>query len=155
MEDGPVLIDAIRDAYEEGFLTVVAAGNEGKEVPEGSMASSPNALTVGATDSNRKRLRYSNYGKHVNVFAPGENIRSAIPGTKLFSLPPGKKRTAELSGSSMAAAYVSGLVAYLRSVYGPSLEKPADVIAKIQELAVRNVPEAKGPNNFFVYNGVL
>ena len=117
-------------------MVVTAAGNDGKDAMEFSPASSPFALTVGATTNDRRRASWSNYGRAVDVHAPGTDCLSTYPDLRNNVDPSALKfyEEWELSGSSMAAGFVSGLVAYLRSVES-GLEKPADVKKRVLELA--------------------
>lgn len=60
------------------------------------------------------RAEYSNYGDWVNITAPGTAILSTAPWDKPFTLNTDEGLTARydyMSGSSMAAAYVSGVAA--------------------------------------------
>ena len=57
-----------------------------------------NIITVGAHDDHFNKVPSSNWGKGtVDLFAPGYKIKSAFP----------KFRTAELTGTSQATAFVS------------------------------------------------
>lgn len=137
--------DMIKALYEEGILAVVAAGNDGRDASGYSPASSPYALTVGAIAVNNSRADFSNWGKPVDVFAPGNLIISAgIKGDSSFSYK---------SGTSMASPHVAGLAAYLKTLY--SLEKPADVIGKIKEIGLKKVVgDPKGSANLLAFNGL-
>ena len=57
-------------------------------------------MTVGATTSSDARASYSNYGRCLDLFAPGSSIVSAWPTSA--------SATASLSGTSMAAPHVAG-----------------------------------------------
>ena len=91
-----------------------------------SPANTPEAITVGATDIADKRAYYSNFGKIVDVFAPGSNVTSAWND--------GKYKT--ISGTSMATPSVAGLVAYFLKD-APSTT-PAEMSKRIAELATKN-----------------
>lgn len=97
---------AIREAQEKGIVFVAAAGNEGRNTdlwgfyPAGYHLN--NIISVAAIDDHQKLLSNSNYGVHsVDLAAPGKNIFSALPGGKFGFM----------TGTSMATAWVSGLVA--------------------------------------------
>jgi subtilisin family serine protease len=59
---------AVAGAVDQGIVFVVAAGNENTDACTSSPASTPTAITVGATTSADARAGYSNYGtcKSVN-----------------------------------------------------------------------------------------
>jgi len=67
----------------------------------------PNEISVGAATMNRTRADFSNFGKTVDVFAPGMMVLSTVP----FQISP--SGFAYLRGSSMAAAFVSGTAALM------------------------------------------
>ena len=63
---------------------------------------------MAALDINDTRWAYSNYGKCVDIYAPGVNVTSAMDTDDLATI--------TASGTSMAAALVSGVAAlYLQS----------------------------------------
>ncbi|EGE09552.1 subtilisin-like protease SUB2, partial [Trichophyton equinum CBS 127.97] len=99
--------DAVEKAFKAGIATVVAAGNDGKDAKNNTPASSPNAITVGAVRWENTRPSFSNYGKIVDIWAPGELIKSCWKG--------GNNATSTQSGTSAASPHVAGLVAYLLS----------------------------------------
>ncbi len=118
----PVVDSAVRYAESRGVLIVHAAGNDGSDndrVPSFPTAGylgggrAGNWLEVGANTFRRDRLAatFSNYGRTaVDLFAPGEDILSTVPGG-------GYMRE---DGTSMAAPVVSG-VASLLLAYFPRL----------------------------------
>eukprot|EP00450_Noctiluca_scintillans_P037068 CAMPEP_0194551052 /NCGR_PEP_ID=MMETSP0253-20130528/96025_1 /TAXON_ID=2966 /ORGANISM="Noctiluca scintillans" /LENGTH=715 /DNA_ID=CAMNT_0039398505 /DNA_START=31 /DNA_END=2178 /DNA_ORIENTATION=+ len=102
------------------IIVVVATGNAGGDGCDYSPGSASDALNVGAHDDNGNIASFSNTGSCVNMYAPGRNIRSAR-NTNLCG-------TRCMSGTSMAAPHVSGVVALIKG-YCPNI-KP-DVIRTI------------------------
>lgn len=101
----PLLHQMIRLAHEEGILMVAASGNEGK--PGLSFpARYPEVIAVGAMNRENRVSSFSQFGTNLDVVAPGEEILS----TWL------KHRFATLSGTSMACAHVTGLLALMLSL---------------------------------------
>ncbi|GAB4038485.1 S8 family peptidase [Spirosoma gilvum] len=118
-----VVDEAIQDAETNGVLIFHAAGNDGSDndttnhypiaqYKNGQKAG--NFITVGWTKpfyDERLVAYYSNYGAlTVDLFAPGSDIVSTLPGNQY----------GEKSGTSMATPFVSGVAALLWS-YFPSL----------------------------------
>ena len=104
--DSAVLL-AINYATEQGVLVVFAAGNNGKS-SRYYPAYYSYTIAVAATDNNGTKASYSNYGSHVDISAPGNNIYSTgLNGSYLSS-----------SGTSFATPVVSGALALARS-YAP------------------------------------
>lgn len=137
-----VVDSAIRYADAKGVLMVHAAGNDGENndvVPSyptptlDGIARAQLWLEVGASSwkgISTLATGFSNYGKQtVDLFAPGEDILSTVPGG-------GVKRE---DGTSMAAPVVSGVAALLLA-YFPTLT-PADVREIIVQ-SVRTFPDA-------------
>jgi subtilisin family serine protease len=101
----PSFESAVAKSISSGVTYAVAAGNEHDDACAGSPAGVAAAITVGATDVNDKRAYFSNYGKCVDLFAPGVNIRSSIAASNTA--------TASWSGTSMAAPMVAGAAALI------------------------------------------
>ncbi|MGI8496272.1 MAG: S8 family peptidase [Gemmatimonadaceae bacterium] len=134
--------DAVKYADSHGVLMIHAAGNDGEDLgkkpsyPTPAYASggrAQNWIEVGASswnDADSLAASFSNYGHdQVDVFAPGVDILSTIPGG-------GYERE---SGTSMASPVVTGLAALLMSYY-PDLAA-ADVKRIILASATRHTSQ--------------
>ncbi len=119
------LKDAI-DSY-DGIFTA-AAGNYGTNNDSTGLYpasyTSSNIIAVAATNSSDSKASYSNYGKtSVDLGAPGDEIYSTYL----------RNSYETASGTSMAAPYVSGAAALIKS-YKPSL-----TTAQVKSLILSNV----------------
>ena len=117
---------AVRNLISSGVTVVVAAGNSNADACLSSPARVTEAITVGASDSSDMKASYSNYGKCVDIYAPGTNIKSAWIGSTTASN--------TISGTSMATPHVTGIVARYLQI-NPTA-KPVDVANAV--LAVKN-----------------
>ncbi len=136
--------DAVKYAESKGVLLVAAAGNEGFLVDSMPHYPAPifndakkagNWIMVGASGdpSNGGIVAdFSNYGKgEVDLFAPGVNIYSTIPGGNTYG---------NASGTSMASPVTAGVAAFIMQYY-PSLTA-AQVKYVLEKSAV--APSVKG-----------
>lgn len=97
----PLLLSLIDTAYEKGAVFVAAAGNQGPKAPPAYPAAHDKVIAITATDELDAIYSYANRGQHVAVAAPGVDILAPVTG-KAFDY---------LSGTSFAAAHISGIVA--------------------------------------------
>jgi len=125
-QDKKAVDEAVNYALKKDVLLVQAAGNDNADIDTAANFPSRRFLNgkeagawivVGASgpraDSTLK-AGFSNYGKTaVDVFAPGVQIYSCIPGSKY----------AYFDGTSMASPVVAGLAALIREYY-PKLKAP-------------------------------
>lgn len=141
--------EAVKYAERKGVLLVHAAGNDAKNVdiqvnyPNPTFLNGKTAknwITVGASGDEKTGglvARFSNYGKQqVDVFAPGVQIYSTVPGVDTYQ---------NLQGTSMAAPVVSGIAALLMSYY-PELDAK-QVKSIIEKSVVVPTEQVKTPGS--------
>lgn len=126
------LQDAVDYAWGRGAVVVAAAGNSGSSAPS-YPAAYANAIAVAATDSQDAKASFSNYGDWVDLAAPGVGIYSTLPNHKNRI---GQTNYGTLSGTSMAAPFVSGAAALVWSQL-PTDSSNGDVRAKLEGTADR------------------
>jgi serine protease len=148
----PAYADAVRYAVQRGAFVAIAMGNE---YEDGNPTSFPaayapdieGAMAVGAVGRSLRRAYYSNTGTHVEIAAPGGDVRDGgLPGviyqTGLFDPDfdpfsgffPRFDRYADSAkqGTSMAAPHVAGLAAL---IYAQGITSPAAIEAAIKQFA--------------------
>jgi len=145
---------AVNKSINAGVTYAVAAGNGNvagvaQDACKSSPARVPNALTIGATDSTDRKASWSNFGKCVDLFAPGVNVLSA------FSA--GNTASATMSGTSMASPHTAGVVALYLQTADTLLEVgPSAVRTALVGALTTNVVSAAGKGSFngLLYSGV-
>jgi serine protease len=135
----PALDGAVKGLISTGVTVVGAAGNHGADACFFSPSRVPEMITVGATNMDDLRPEFSNYGKCVDLFAPGDGIMSAwinSDQSSTFS-----------TGTSMSSPHVVGVAAMYLEKNGSAT--PAEVGVAITEAATRGVvlePGVDSPN---------
>ena len=97
-----------------GGVVIFAAGNDNKDFGVPGMIDQ--VIAVASTGPTGKKASYSNYGKWVDISAPGgEN--SGYPTGNVYSTVSGNA-FGQMSGTSMACPHVSGVAALVVSKFG-------------------------------------
>ncbi|GAA2481735.1 type VII secretion-associated serine protease mycosin [Streptomyces thermolineatus] len=120
--------EAVQYALRKGVAVVASAGNGGKDGDRISYpAAYPGVIAVTAVDRDGRRAPFSTRRWYASVAAPGVDVVIADPDRRYY----------EGWGTSAAAAFVSGVVALIRSAH-PDLS-PAQV-KEVLERTARNRP---------------
>lgn len=108
---------AIQYAVKNGVTVIAAAGNEDTDM-DFYPAGYPNVVAVSATDRDDNITYFSNFGKNIDVSAPGEAIMSTIAGS----------RYGAYDGTSQATPVVSGIAALILA------KNPFTTVAEVQSI---------------------
>jgi len=100
--------EAIGYARDNGVIMVFSAGN--RHQPQGSYPAPlnekfENLIIVGSVGEDGSLSHFSNYGRWVNIYAPGEDILSSVG-----------DGFASYSGTSMSAPFISALLAIMLGI---------------------------------------
>jgi len=106
-----LLEESIKAAAARGAISVAAAGNGGPQAAPAYPAASPGVIAVTATDVADHLYSQANRGSYISVSAPGVDVLA----------PSGDHAHQLLSGTSYAAAHVSGIIALMIERY-PALD---------------------------------
>ena len=108
----PTMVEKIYSALSAGIVVVVAAGNDGdkRRINQEYPGFFGGVITVGSHDSDGETSGFSSPGGGIDFLGPGQSILSTAPGGG-FGIS---------TGTSMAAPWVSGIVALLMEFHSGS-----------------------------------
>ena len=131
------LKNAVAYAHKKGVVIICAAGNDGRN-KVGYPAAYPGAVAVASTQEDEGTAFYSNYGKDIDIAAPGGNTRGGEAGGVLQNTikigDPTKSGYFGFMGTSMAAPHAAGVAAL---VVGEGVTNPVMVEQILKESARR------------------
>lgn len=119
-------------AQQNNVTFVLAGGNENILIGIDPMSRSNNSIKVSATQPDKQKASFSNFGDYSTVSAPGVHIYNAIPGGKYTYM----------DGTSMAAPIVTGGVALLKSL--DKSMKISEIISRLRNTGEKS-PSFVGP----------
>lgn len=100
----PLIGRLVRQALSRGIVVVAAAGNDGPNAPPRYPAAYDGVIAVTATDPKNQPYADGAQGSHIAVAAPGVDVRATVS----------EGVVGYVTGTSVAAAQVSGVAALLR-----------------------------------------
>lgn len=124
---------AVRTAIRNGLFVTIAAGNNRRDVADFVPANVAEACTIGGTDANDREYYFSNYGRYIDLWAPGSGI-IAPSNTSDYD-------TKEVYGTSFSSPLVAGVAAVFKS-YGINFYNkypPQRLCAFLQQVGTKNV----------------
>jgi serine protease len=137
-----VLKKAVQYAHDKGVTVICAAGNDGKK-KLGYPAAYPGAVAVAATQYDRKTTFYSNYGKNLDIAAPGGNTRvdqngdgepDGVLQNTIVVGDPTQSDYFGFMGTSMASPHAAGVAAL---IVGEGINDPKAVEQILKDTATQ------------------
>ncbi len=152
-----------KDLYEngrggKGVLIIFASGNDGYNLDSPyyqDESESPYVLSVGASSEEDLVTSYSNYGKSLDILAPGSEygtiVTTDVTGAKGYTP---YNYTFDFAGTSAAAPIVAGVAALVLSVNPDLTAKEVVEILESTADKIGNMPYTNGRNDHYGYGRV-
>ena len=141
-----IMQDAVAYAHRKGVTVIAAAGNSGWSMPS-FPAAYPNVVAVAATQYDRNTTFYSNYGRYIDIAAPGGNTQldqngdgrpDGVMQETLTREDASEHEFALYMGTSMASPHVAGVAAL---IHQQGVTHPDRVEELLQATSTQEVPE--------------
>lgn len=125
--------EQIEYAISRGVILVAGAGNDNGRIT--MPAAHPDVIAVGAVDKDKRRAWYSNYGRELDVVAPGgsqsgSNYRDGVLSTDVVN---GTLYYSYQQGTSFASPHVAGVVALMYSAGITDVDTIREILADTAE----------------------
>lgn len=140
-----IMSDAIEYAHSRGVTVVAAAGNSSTSLPS-YPAAYRHVISVAATQFDRTTTFYSNYGRTIDIAAPGGNTRvdqnndGRPDGIMQETIVAGNPTNHDFSlymGTSMASPHVAAVAAL---IHARGVTNPDRIEAILKQSATQDVP---------------
>lgn len=109
--DSQVMRNAVNAAADAGVVSVIASGNSNRDACDLSPGNAEAAINVAAVTPSGEKAFFSNYGRCIDINAPGVDIMSVLPDGSI----------GVRMGTSEACPIVAGTAALIASRPGPKL----------------------------------
>jgi subtilisin family serine protease len=106
-----------RRLVDAGITIVAAMGNEFEQGnPVEFPGAYPGVIAVGAIGKTKRRVPFSNTGKHISIVAPGKEIISTLPLKASATRHSDETQYASWDGTSMATPHVTAVAALILAI---------------------------------------
>lgn len=108
IEESKKLNKLLNFLEEKKCIPVFAAGNKNIDVKKMYPQNKSSVIVVGSINNNKSKAKSSCHGENITIWATGQKIRSTYINNK--------DKMAEMSGTSMAAPFVTATIALLKQI---------------------------------------
>lgn len=135
--DDSSLREAVEYALEQGVIVITCAGNANLTAPDAIYypGAYDGVICVGSVNAEGQVSDFSQRGEDIDFVAPGEDLPAATIDGELTSV----------TGTSFAAAYVTGMVAEILTQQPDLRESPEDIRATVMELLKQRAEDIGEP----------
>lgn len=135
--------DAFKRLGDAGVSICVAAGNEYVLAEYNSIGGCDSVITVASCDNNGNFSSFSDYGRAIDITAPGEEVYCAVSGSQ------SNYTSTNMTGTSVASPYVAAACTYLL-MQNPNYT-PQEIKSIIKDNAIKVSPE----DEYYYGSGIL